>query len=59
MDFVADAMKAAGFEKHLELNSGRGCFSFMRKLSPDGMFDRQIERNGCKVCYYLNRIWDE
>lgn len=59
MEFVADAMKAAGFEKHLELNGGRGCFCFMRKMSPDGIFDRQIERNGCRVCYYLNRIWDK
>ena len=59
MNFVADAMKAAGFEKHLELNGGRGCFCFMRKLSPDGIFDRQLEKNGCRVCYYLNRIWDK
>lgn len=58
MEFVVKAMKATGFEKHLELNGGRGCFCFMRKLSPDGIFDRQIERNGCRVCYYLNRIWD-
>ena len=23
------------------------------------MFDRQLEMNDCKVCYYMNRIWDE
>ncbi len=59
MDFVADVMKATGFEKHLELTEGRGCFCFMRKLGPDGIFDRQLEMNGCRVCYYLNRIWDK
>ena len=59
MDSVADAMRAAGFEKHLELTEGRGCFCFMRKLTPDGLFDRQLERNGCRVCYYLNKIWDK
>ncbi len=59
MDLVADIMKVSGFEKHLELNGGRGCFCFMRKLSPDGIFDRQLERNGCRVCYYINRIWDK
>ncbi|MBC5580742.1 MBL fold metallo-hydrolase [Anaerofilum sp. BX8] len=59
MDSVADAMRAAGFEKHLELTGGRGCFCFMRKLTPDGLFDRQLEKNGCRVCYYLNKIWDK
>jgi glyoxylase-like metal-dependent hydrolase (beta-lactamase superfamily II) len=59
MDFVADAMRTAGYKKHLELSGGRGCFCFMRKLSPDGIFDRQLERNCCRVCYYLNRIWDK
>lgn len=58
MAFVAEIMKQSGFEEHLALTEGRGCFCFMRKLGPDGMFDRQIERNGCRVCYYLNRIWD-
>lgn len=59
MDFVADVMKATGFEDHLKLTGGRGCFCFMRKLGPDGIFDRQLEMNGCRVCYYLNRIWDK
>lgn len=56
---VAAALRAAGYEKHLELTDGRGCFCFMRKLTPDGIFDRQLELNGCRVCYYLNRIWDK
>ena len=59
MDAVVDAMKAAGLEKFLELTDGRGCFCFLRKLTPDGMFDRQLEMNDCKVCYYINRIYDE
>lgn len=59
MDFVADALKEKGFDKHLQLNDGKGCFCFMRKMEPDGLFDRQIEMNGCRVCYYLNRIWDK
>lgn len=56
MEFVVDGLKASGFEKHLEFNGGRGCFYFIRKLTPDGIFDRQLEINGCRVCYYLNRI---
>ena len=59
MAFVAEILRATGFEKHLELTQGRGCFCFMRKMGPDAMFDRQIEMNGCRVCYYLNRIWDK
>lgn len=58
IESVAALLKAAGYEKHLKLTEGRGCFCFMRKLTPDGMFDRQIEMNGCRVCYYLNRIWE-
>lgn len=58
MSMLIEPLKAAGFERHLELNGGRGCFCFMRKLGPDGIFDRQLEMNDCRVCYYLNRIWD-
>ncbi len=55
---VAEMMKEAGFEDHLKLTDGRGCFCFMRKLTPDGIFDRQIEMDGARFCYYLNKIWD-
>ncbi len=58
LDFVADAMRQAGLEKHLEMTDGRGCFCFLRKLTEDGPFDRQLEMNDCRVCYYLSRIWD-
>ncbi|MFV0465591.1 MAG: MBL fold metallo-hydrolase [Lachnospiraceae bacterium] len=58
MDFLIAPLQEAGFQKHLDLNAGHGCFCFMRKLEPDGMFDRQIEMNGCRVCYYQNRIWN-
>jgi len=57
MESLSVALKAAGFEKHLEYNGGRGCFCFSRKLGPNGLFDRQLEMNGCRVCYYVNRIW--
>lgn len=59
MNFVADVLKKSGFGKHLELSSGSGCFCFMRKMTPDGIFDRQLVMNGCSVCYYQNRIWDK
>ncbi len=55
---IAEAMKQAGLEKHLALADGRGSFCLMRKLVPDGIFDRQLVRNDCKFCYYLNRIWE-
>lgn len=58
LDSLAGPLQAMGYGKHLELNGGKACFCFMRKLSPDGMFDRQLEMNDCRVCYYLNRIWD-
>lgn len=59
MEFVADGLREKGMEKHLDVTDGRGCFCFLRKLTPDGQFDRQLERNDCRVCYYLNRIWDK
>lgn len=58
MDSVPEQMRQAGMEKHLEATDGRGCFCFLRKLTEDGLFDRQLEKNDCKVCYYLNRIWN-
>ncbi len=58
MDMVVDLMRAAGMEKHLENSGGLGCFCWLRKLTPDGAFDRQLEMNDCRVCYYINRIWD-
>lgn len=58
MEGLAAPLAAAGYGRHLELNHGRGCFCFTRKLTPDGMFDRQLTRNDCRFCYYLNRIWD-
>ena len=57
MDMLTEPLKTLGFEKHLELNGGRGCFCFTRKLDPSGIYDRQLEMNGCRVCYYLDRIW--
>ncbi len=58
MDMVADELKKCGMEKHLELTDGRGCFCFLRKVTEDGIFDRQLEMNDCRVCYYQNRIYD-
>ena len=59
IESVAAGLRAAGMEKHLELTNGRGCFCYTRKLTPDGIFDRQLQMNDCRVCYYLNRIWDK
>lgn len=58
-DSLAEPLRAAGFGKHLDLNNGHPCFCFMRKLTPDGIFDRELKMNDCRVCYYLNRIWDK
>lgn len=55
---LVEPLKAAGYAYDLELNGGRACFNLLRKLTPDGMFDRQLKMNDCTVCYYLNRIWD-
>ena len=59
MENLAGALIAAGFEKHVALNHGRGCFCLMRKLTPDGIFDRELKKNDCRFCYYLNRIWNK
>ncbi len=48
----------AGYKEDLKLNNGRPCFNLLRKLTPDGIFDRQLKKNDCTVCYYLNRIFD-
>lgn len=58
MEGMAPIIEAAGFGEHLKLNNGQGCFCFMRKLTPDGIWDRQLEMEDCRVCYYLNRIWN-
>jgi len=59
LDFVADVMRQEGLGSFLEMTDGRPCFCFLRKLTPDGIFDRQLEMNDCRVCYYMNRIWDD
>ncbi len=58
MEGLSVPLTEAGFGDHLKYNHGRGCFCFTRKLAPDGLFDRQIEKNGARFCFYLNRIWD-
>lgn len=58
MEDFAEVLIQAGYGKAVELNHGRGCFCLIRKLTLDGIFDRQLERNGCRFCYYQNKIWD-
>ena len=58
LDSFADVMRQMGLGRFLELTDGNACFCFLRKITEDGMFDRQLIKNGCRVCYYLNRIWD-
>lgn len=58
MEGFSEILKKAGYEKALEKSHGLGCFCYTRKLTPDGMFDRQLTMNDCRFCYYLNRIWD-
>lgn len=57
MEGLAEPLIAMGYGKHVELNHGRGCFCLMRKMTPDGIFDRELKMNDCRFCYYLNRIW--
>ena len=59
MEGLSEALRAAGFEEHLKYSGGKGCFCYMRKLCDDGIFDRQLEINDCRFCYYLNKIWDK
>ena len=47
------------YGEQLALNDGHFSFAHMRKLSPDGPFDRELVRNGAHFCYFLNRIWDK
>lgn len=56
--YLVPILKKAGYQKALDLNHGRANFCYTRKLSPDGPFDRQYMRDGVRVCYYINRIWD-
>ncbi len=56
---LEEKMIEAGYEENLKLNDGHFAFCFMRKLGPNGPFDRELVRNGAHFCYYLNRIWDK
>lgn len=58
MESLREPLIAAGFAEALKYNHDRGCFCYTRKLAPDGIFDRQIEINDCRFCYYENRIWE-
>ena len=58
-DALVQPLIDAGYGEDVALNDGRACFCLLRKLTPDGMFDRELKMNDCRVCYYLNRIWDE
>ena len=54
-----EKMIEAGYGEQLALNDGHFAFAHMRKLGPDGPFDREIVRNGAHFCYFLNKIWDK
>ena len=57
--FWTEPFIAAGCGEYLKYNHGRFCFCFMRKMSPNGEFDRQLTMDGARFCYFLNRIWDK
>ena len=57
-DSLVNVLVNAGCGEDIALNDGRVCFCHLRKLTPDGLFDRELKKNDCRVCYYLNRIWD-
>ncbi|MFV0414624.1 MAG: MBL fold metallo-hydrolase [Oscillospiraceae bacterium] len=57
-DGLVAPLVAAGYADDVAANDGNACFCLMRKLTPDGLFDRELQKNDCRVCYYLNRIWD-
>ncbi len=58
LDAFYQPLVDAGYKKALEMNDDKVCFCLLRKLTPDGMFDRQYEKDGVRFCYYQNRIWD-
>ena len=54
-----EKMIEAGYGESLKMNDGHFAFCFMRKLRPDGPFDRELVMDGAHFCYYLNKIWDK
>ena len=58
LDALEPVLQAAGWQEAMDLNNGRICFCLLRKITPDGIFDRQYEKDGVRFTYYRNRIWD-
>ena len=58
LDALQPILEAQGWQDALALNGGRICFCLLRKITPDGIFDRQYEKDGVRFTYYRNRIWD-
>ncbi|MBR0474893.1 MAG: MBL fold metallo-hydrolase [Erysipelotrichaceae bacterium] len=58
LDSFTQVLKDMGWQDALDLNEGRACFCLLRKVVPDGIFDRQYEKDGVRFTYYRNRIWD-
>lgn len=58
LDALQPVLEAQGWQDALALNGGKICFCLLRKITPDGIFDRQYEKDGVRFTYYRNRIWD-
>ncbi len=59
LERLVPVLQAAGYQEALDLNHGRACFCYLRKLTPDAPFDRQYEVGDARFCYFRNRIWDK
>lgn len=53
----APALIAAGYGACIDMNDGKVGFPLMRKLSPDGVWDRELIYDGVRIMYYKNKIW--
>ena len=42
----------------MDLLDGRAAGPLIRKLTPDGLFDRELIYDGTRIMYFRNRIWN-
>jgi glyoxylase-like metal-dependent hydrolase (beta-lactamase superfamily II) len=56
---LVQPLRDAGYGEWLDLLEGRAAGPLIRKLTPDGLFDRELIYDGTRIMYFRNRIWNK
>ena len=51
-------LREAGYGTWIDVLGGKVGLQLKRKLTPNGIFDRQLMFEGIRIIYYCNRIWE-